>query len=890
MSTPYVLPNRKAFSDSITRTLLKYRKMPTDDEDKDVDLCMARGTSARELLPHQKVVRDYLLMETPYRGLLLYHGLGSGKTCSSIAVAESLLTNRRVFVMLPASLESNYRGELRKCGDPLYMYEQSWRQQTLTEDTRAMAKKLGLSDGFLDRNRTFFTTVPNEESNYSKLPKTAQDIVGKQIEDIIDQRFTFIRYNGLSSSNISKYVPTDGTNPYNDSVVIIDEVHNFISRISNSSDIARKLYDAIYNAKNCRIVALSGTPVINRANEIAYLMNLLRGPMERIVMPIRAIPTWDEEKMASFLRGIPDMDTIEFNSIKKYVLMTRNPPNFRSVYNDKGDRIAVQYMKDMTYIPLAADWVGSWASKFQVDMGGAEISTDRITSEVFDALPTVYEEFATLFLDGLNIKNALLFQRRIQGLVSYFKGADERMLPRRVDDDKTLEKIPMSEAMFSNYLAVRFEEIRRDAQRKLNPSKASDIEMKTFRVNSRLACDFAVPPELRKADTEEIQNEEVVPDKSQILERIKANPSKYLTEQALQTYSPKMLKMLQNIRESVGTGAEFRTQLLYSGFRNLEGLGVFSAALSANGWQEYKLSKEANQWIEDPNLDPEKPAYAFFTGNEDMEQREYMRQIFNAKYSDDFPPSLKASVEGKPKKKMCLFMITAAGAEGITLANVRHVHIMEPHWNPARHDQVVGRAIRICSHASLPVEERTVRVSFYLSTFTEAQSKSTEAANNVVLVRRNDMATKRYEGDPSEVFMTTDEYLYEKTYEKDVTNKRISILLKQAAVDCEVHRKLHSRETPVISCMRFDSTVTGEDLAFKPNLKTDDLDDSYVRNMQRRKRRLQKVQIKQMVFLIDPDTKEVFDGPAFDDGQRLIKLGLMTSPGQIRWMTDLRLP
>jgi hypothetical protein len=890
MSKPYVLPNRKAFADAITRTLLKYRSLPSDTDDKDVDLCLARGASARELLPHQKVVRDYLMMETPYRGLLLYHGLGSGKTCSSIAVAESLLTTKKVFVMLPASLESNYRGELRKCGDPLYMYDQHWRQQTLSEETRETAKKLGLSDGFLDRNRTFFTTVPNEEANFSKLPKTAQDVIAKQIEDIIDQRFTFIRYNGLSSANIGKYVPADGSNPYSDSVVIIDEVHNFISRISNASDIARKLYDLIYNAKNCKVVALSGTPVINRANEIAYLMNLLRGPLERIVIPVRAIPSWDEERMTSVLRGIPDVDTIEFNTLKKYILVTRNPPHFRSVYNEKGDRIAVQYVKDLPFIPSGADWVQSWAAKVQTDIGGAEFALDRVSVETFECLPSGYDEFASIFLDGLTIKNPLLLQRRIQGLVSYFKGADDRLLPRRVEDDKMLEKIPMSEAMFTNYLAIRFDEIRRDARRKLNPRKAEDSEMKTFRVNSRLACDFAVPPELRKGDVDEVTNEEVVPDKSEILEKLKASPSRYLTEQALQTYSPKMLKMFQNIRDSLGTGNEYRSQLLYSGFRNLEGLGVFSAILSANGWQEYKLAKEANQWVEDPALDPEKPAYAFFTGNEDMEQRELMRQIFNAKYSDDFPPSLKASVESKPKKTLCLFMITAAGAEGITLANVRHVHIMEPHWNPARHDQVIGRAIRICSHATLPMEERTVRVSFYLSVFTEAQSKSTESANNVVLVRRNDTEMKRYEGEPTESFMTTDEYLYETTYEKEKVNQKISLLLKQAAVDCEVHRKLHSRETPVVSCMRFDSTVTGEDLAFKADLKTEDRDDTYLRNMQRRKRRLQKVQIKQMVFLLDPDTKEVFDGPAFEDNQRLLRIGMMTSPGQIRWMPDLQLP
>ena len=886
----YALPNRKAFADSITRTLLKYRKRPADDDDKDVDLCSGiGGTSVRELLPHQKVVRDYLLMETPYRGLLLYHGLGSGKTCSSIAVAESLLTNKKVFVMLPASLESNYKVELRKCGDPLYVYDQNWRQQTLSDDTRAMAKKLGISDGFLDRNRTFFTTNPGEESNFDKLPKTAQDIIAKQIDDIIDQRFTFIRYNGLSSANIGKYVPEDGSNPYENSVVIIDEVHNFISRIVGKSDIAWKLYNAIYSATNCKVVALSGTPVINRAHEIAYLMNLLRGPIERITIPMKTIPTWDEEKMTSVLRAIPDVDTIEFNAVKKYILLTRNPPQFRSIYNEKGDRLAVQYSKDLAYIPIAADWVASWKDKFATDMGGAEVASERISTEKLECLPSDQDEFSKIFLDGLNIKNALLFQRRIQGLVSYFKGADERMLPRRIDDDKMLEEVPMSDEQFNRYLSVRFDEIAQDARRKTNPAKEGDAEMKTFRVNSRLACNYAIPPELRAADVK-ASNEEDAPLKEDILKALKAAPDRYLTEKALETYSPKMLRMYRNLKESLGEGEVRNSQLIYSFFRNLAGLGVFSAILEVNGWQQYKIVKEAGQWIEDPAMDAEKPAFAFFTGNENMEEREMMRQIFNARYSDDFPGSLKASVAASPKKKLCLFMITAAGAEGITLINVRRVHILEPHWNPARHDQVIGRAVRICSHAGLPLAERTVRVSFYLSTFTEAQAKSTEGSNNVVMVRRTDVNTMRYKGsDPSEVFMTTDEYLYETCYEKEKVNQKIGHLLKQAAVDCEVHRKLHSREKPVISCMRFDSTVTGEDLAFKPSIKQDDLDSSYLRNMSRRKRRVQKVSVKGMIFIIDPDSKEVFDGPAFEDEHRLLRMGIMISPSQIQWQPDLRL-
>jgi hypothetical protein len=882
MAKPYILPNRKTFADSITRILLKYRATPTDEDDKDADLCLARGSNARELLPHQKIIRDYLLMETPYRGLLVYHGLGSGKTCSSIAVAESLLTNRKVFVMLPASLESNFRGELRKCGDPIYMYEQHWRQQSLSDDSRALAKRLGISDAFLDKHRAFFTTVEGETPNFKNLPKNAQDIIAKQIEDIINQRFTFIRYNGLNSTNISKYIEAEGVNPYDNSVVIIDEVHNLIGRITNASDIARKLYDAIYTAKNCKIVALSGTPVINRAFEIAFLMNLLRGPIERIVVPVKAIPSWDEEKMTSVLKSIPDVDTIEFNASKKYILLTRNPPQFRSVYNEKGDRIAVQYVKDLNPIEGTSEWVASWKNKFELDVGGAELAMDRITTETLECLPTTYEEFANLFLDGLNIKNALLFQRRIQGLVSYYKGADERMLPRRVDDEKMLEKVPMSSTQFNNYLQIRWEEIKRDARRKVNPSNAEDSEMKTFRVNSRLACNFAIPPELRRSlEADETATEDTVPEKVEILEKLRNDPAKYLTEQALANYSPKLLRMLQNVKQE-----GWNNQFVYSQYRQLEGLGIFGAILDANGWQPYRIKKEANQWVEDPSMDPEKPAYCFYTGEEDVDQREYMRQIFNGKYQDDFPASLKASVEKRDKKILCLLMASSSGAEGITLTNVRHVHIMEPHWNPARHDQVIGRAIRICSHASLPVEERTVRISFYVSVFTEEQSKSTEGSNNVVPIRRNDTELKRYEGDPVEVFMTTDEYLYEKSYEKEVTNKRIATLLKQAAIDCEIHRKLHSRETPVLSCMRFDTAATGEDLAFKPSIKTEDSDITYLRNTTRKKRRLQKVQIKQMVFYIDPDSKEVFDGPAYEDKQRLLRVGEMTAPTQIKFLLN----
>ena len=41
-----------------------------------------------ELMPHQMFVKNFLSENTPYNGLLLYHGVGTGKTCSAIGISE----------------------------------------------------------------------------------------------------------------------------------------------------------------------------------------------------------------------------------------------------------------------------------------------------------------------------------------------------------------------------------------------------------------------------------------------------------------------------------------------------------------------------------------------------------------------------------------------------------------------------------------------------------------------------------------------------------------------------------------------------------------------------------------------------------------------------------
>ena len=86
---------------------------------KDLDACKKLGkASAVEAFKYQQFIREYLRGATPYRGLLVYHGLGSGKTCSAIAAAEALygISGKKIIIMTPGSLRPNFQAQISFCG------------------------------------------------------------------------------------------------------------------------------------------------------------------------------------------------------------------------------------------------------------------------------------------------------------------------------------------------------------------------------------------------------------------------------------------------------------------------------------------------------------------------------------------------------------------------------------------------------------------------------------------------------------------------------------------------------------------------------------------------------------------------------------------------------
>ena len=73
------------------------------------------------------------------------------------------------------------------------------------------------------------------------------------------------------------------------------------------------------------------------------------------------------------------------------------------------------------------------------------------------------------------------------------------------------------------------------------------------------------------------------------------------------------------------------------------------------------------------------------------------------------------AVKNYNEGKIDVLLLSSSGGEGLDLKNTRQIHIMEPHWNIAKINQVIGRGIRYKSHVSLSLNKQNVKVYYWIS-------------------------------------------------------------------------------------------------------------------------------------------------------------------------------
>ena len=524
----YYMNNREMFINFINSTFRKYGKLLKEQDKEGGITCDSLNNSKSKsfsLMIHQQIVRDYINIYTPYRGLLLYHGLGAGKTCASIAIAEGLKNTNQVIIMTPASLRMNYISELKNCGDPIYKLNQFWEKIATAGNPhleKALSEILNLPVSFIRKQGWAWMVDVKKSSNFDKLNPEDQKSVDAQINEMLLKKYKFINYNGMREEHLDKMITEseelhNTSNPFDDKVIIIDEAHNFVSRIVNKlkgkkASLSTKLYELILSANNCRIVFLTGTPIINYPNEIGVLFNMLRGYIKTFYLKLdtsNTRNTVNQKFMLEIFKKEKLLDYIEYNPAKKppVLIVTRNPFGFTNrVKKDKENKIyaGVSSSKfglrdDKTFISFITKTLKNH---------NINVIPNQTQVENHKALPDLLETFKDLFIDSVTgeIKQKNLFKRRIVGLTSYFRSASEALLPRYEDSPKYyhIEKIPMSTYQVGVYEKARTAERKeedRNAKKKAKEQQGIYAETtSTYRIFSRAYCNFVFPNEIVKDD------------------------------------------------------------------------------------------------------------------------------------------------------------------------------------------------------------------------------------------------------------------------------------------------------------------------------------------------------------------------------------------------------
>ena len=555
-TTLYVPPTRKGFYNFVMNNYRDFQirlKAPVVDM---ADACRKLGSAASgavETFLYQKFVREYIRGASPYRGLLVYHGLGTGKTCSAIAAAEALFSvaNKRIIVMTPFSLRPNFINELMFCGFRHFNTNNHWISQKITTTSIQIfaVNVMGIPVEFAKPGATIWIPDFNREPNFNELTDDERTAIRTQIKAIIENRIEFINYNGVSSRTLKEWACTEGH--FDDAVIIIDEVHNitrlmqgkivpylterskkggkrkvkiepvvpgpWIPSLCSRSDVnyARGylFYRMLISAKNSKIIGLSGTPIINFPEELGILMNIIGGYIDCIDFNSGLVDDANIQKIREIAEKNDRIDLIHFSSDRMRITLSMLKEGYLKRTEIVGENKGVHFLGVERILPDNEEWghanetiQESWA-KFveeceRVGIRGARTWSPNFTSQPI--LPPDGETFRNVFLgSGDTITNTNVLYKRLAGLISYVKGSKPEYMAK-VNRDEIVQ-CPFSEYSASVYFAGRREELEADKSKNKEAGEkggglwdlvevvSDNKNISSYRFKSRAACNFAFP-------------------------------------------------------------------------------------------------------------------------------------------------------------------------------------------------------------------------------------------------------------------------------------------------------------------------------------------------------------------------------------------------------------
>jgi superfamily II DNA or RNA helicase len=771
-----------------------------------------------ELEPHQNFVRNFMSFQTPYNSLLLYHGLGTGKTCSAIGICEEMRDymkqiglNKKIIFIASENVQDNFKNQL-------------FDENKLVNKGGLWSSKTCAGDKIInDINPTNIKNIPKE-----KIISMAKTLIRNNYSFYGYEKFAnyihrVLTNNAIINDDEIKITPSmikSLKKVFSGSLIVIDEVHNIRTvekgdhkhcllhrntkddrikkqNIKNSrQDCTPFLLETLVKySDNIRLLLLSATPMYNSYKEIIWLLNLMNINDKRSIINMNEVFTskgeikeGGKELIArkatgyiSFVKGENPYTfpyriyPIIFNE-KQSVLHHENKYpkyqfNSKIISEDSRKRIIDIYLNQIEKCNGCGNCQGC-IYKYIINYLKRKENM-RITNKGEKMqLPGLedMESFGYSYLQGL-----------IQSLIITFPYPEYANVIRNIpqinyDVNSDSDLVSIS----SQTIAENIDENIDENMETKNDDKIDD-ENQNYNNQGGSSFDVNMDDDVSKdvEDNNDVdfssQDENIVsPDDlfgknglSRVMkfeEIIKPpfkgnyeyndNYDRFFSHKSIGKYSTKIKSVLDNIYNSLMDKPNDGIFLIYSQYID-SGLIPMALALEEYGFTRFGKNTKS-LFKEPPTSIVDVRTMKPPENRNDFMPARYSLITGDSRFSPDNNFEVKALTndDNKDGNKIKIILISRSGSEGIDLKFIRQVHILDPWYNMNRIEQIIGRSVRNKSHKELPFEKRNVQIFMH----------GTLLDNNVE--------------------ETADMYLYRVAEYKATQIGQITRILKENSVDC----------------------------------------------------------------------------------------------------------
>ena len=617
-----------------------------------------------ELMPHQLFIRNYLSFNTPYNSLLLFHGLGTGKTCSAISITEMMRSyfnqignNKRIIIVASPNVQTNFKIQLFN------------------------EKKLEEINGLWNLNDCTGNKFLKEINPMNMRGLKREEVI-RLIKRIIKQSYTF-----MGAEQFSNYIHRIMERhkdkkrkiellkaEFSNRMIVIDEVHNIRNiKDTPSKKTTKNLMFLVKSVVNLKLLLLTATPMFNSNEEIIWLLNLMNANDKR---PL-----------------IQTNDIFDSSGNLKVVTDEENPDGRFENGDPIGEKLLIQ--KARSYVSYIR---GENPYSFPFKITPSMFMTENTMKEYNKDLPTFQ-------ISGSEIDEHINFLDLTVTTISPYQQSLYTSIIDEIRDDipdlnsgvgYQLLSLPL-QALTITYPYDKFDAAikRENMESDVDSDVDSDIESRD---------DIDYKSMVGKKGIQRIMTyDKTIKRKFKYTIKTQEKYGRIFSPEKIVNYSSKISFICNKILNSEGI------ILVYSQYID-GGCLPMALALEELGFVRYGSGQNLF------NTKPTDPIDSITFSKKDIKHKaSYAIITGDILLSPNNEAEIKALIdkENINGEKIKVVIISEAGSEGIDLKCVRQVHIIDPWFNLGRIEQIIGRSIRNCSHKLLPFEKRNVEIHMH---------------------------------------------------------------------------------------------------------------------------------------------------------------------------------